>query len=376
MGNINIVGPNEACIVSGAWCGNKARKYKVHGWLWSWWGVSNVEKLSLNVMTLKPRCQSVETQKGVPLTVAGVAQVKIMYQKGQKQILDRACEAFIGRSSSEIEEVLRLTLEGHLRAITGQMTVEKIYKDRDEFADLVREVATPDLGKMGIQILSFVLQDIRDDVNYLSSIGRAQAAVVIKEATIGTNNAQRDAKIIESQCDQEKTDVITKCKASIDTARKNFKTMEADCNTKINKAKTEAGLAYEMQKAIEEQVIRDKEIEVDVIKKSKEIEIAKAEIMRKEKELIAKERLPAAFEGQKVEILANGFKEARVVVAEAEAMKIKLIGKAEADAIRATGQAEAEAMKIRAVAMQDYGKEALVQMIQNDQKIKKSRQNF
>merc|ERR1712173_174867 len=141
---------------------------------------------------------------------------------------------------------------------------------------------------MGIQILSFVLQDIRDDVNYLTSIGRAQAAVVIKEATVGTANALRDAKIIESRCEKEKTGVLTKCNANVDTARKNFKTVEADCQRQINKAQTEAGLAYSMQKAIEEQVIGDKEIEVDVIRKSKEIEIAKAEIMRKEKELVAK----------------------------------------------------------------------------------------
>ena len=237
--------------------------------------------------------------KGVPLTVAGVAQVKVMYQKGQKQILDRACENFIGKTSEEIKEVLQLTLEGHLRAITGQMTVEKIYTDRDEFADLVRETATPDLGKMGIQILSFVLQDIRDDVEYLSSIGRAQAAVVIKEATIGTNNAKRDAKIIESQCDQEKSEVINKCKANIDTARKNYKTMEADCNTKINAAKTEAGLAYDLQKALEEQIIREKEIEVEIIKAQKQIEVEKAEIIRRERELEATERLPAVFEAQR-----------------------------------------------------------------------------
>ena len=66
-----------------------ARKYKVHGWLWSWWAVSNVERLNLNVMTLKPTCESVETAKGVPLTLTGVAQVRIMYTKGQKAM--RAC---------------------------------------------------------------------------------------------------------------------------------------------------------------------------------------------------------------------------------------------------------------------------------------------
>jgi len=363
MGNINIVSPAEACIVSGGWCGSKNRKYKVHGWLWSWWGVSNVERLCLNVMTLKPRCAGVETSKGVPLTVEGVAQVKVMYQKGQKQILDRACEAFIGKTNEEIKEILQLTLEGHLRAITGQMTVEQIYTDRDEFSELVRETATPDLGKMGIQILSFVLQDIRDNVQYLTSIGRTQAAVVIKEATIGTNNAKRDAKIIESQCEKEKSEVINKCQENIDTARKNFKTMEAECNTQIYAAKTEAGLAYDLQKAKEEQVIREKEIEVEIIKAKTQIEVEKAEILRRERELEATERLPAVFEAKKVALLAEGNKMAKITVAEGNAIRIRLIGKAESDAIRAIGEATAEAMKTRAVAMQDYGREALVQMI-------------
>ena len=93
-----------------------------------------------------------------------------MYGKGEKQILERASQHFVGRDPKEIQEVLCLTLEGHLRAITGQLTVKQIYQDREAFAHQVRETAMPDLGKMGIQIVSFVVQDIRDDVDYLSSI--------------------------------------------------------------------------------------------------------------------------------------------------------------------------------------------------------------
>ena len=82
MGNINVTGPDEAVIVSGGCCGGSAKKYKVHGWLWSWAMVTNVERLNLNVMTLKPTCTSVETSQGVPLTVTGVAQVKNDYENG------------------------------------------------------------------------------------------------------------------------------------------------------------------------------------------------------------------------------------------------------------------------------------------------------
>jgi len=363
MGNINTVGPNEACVVSGGWCGSGSKTYNVGGWAWSWWFVSNVERISLNVLTIKPRCESVETSKGVPLTVTGVAQVKVMFNKGDKKLLQRACEHFIGRTSSEIEEVLRQTLEGHLRAILGQLTVEEIYKDREQFAQQVRETATPDVGKMGIQILSFVIQDVRDDVDYLTSIGKAQTAAVVKEATIGSTNAERDAKIQEAQCDQEINDATMKSETNIDNARKAYETCKAQCDTKINKAKTEAALAYDLQQAKEEQIIRDAELEVEVIKRRKQIEVEQAEVIRREKELEATERKPAEFNAQKIELLAEGERKAKVLVAEAEAQKIRLIGTAEAKAIEATGSAEATAMQMKAEAMQAYGRQALVQMI-------------
>merc|ERR1712178_563379 len=355
MGNINTVGPNEAVVVSGGRITSGSKKYTVGGWNWSWWFVSNVERISLNVLTLKPKCESVETSKGVPLTVTGVAQVKVMYNPknpNDRRLLERACEHFIGRSIAEIEDVLRQTLEGHLRAILGQLTVEEIYKDREQFAHQVRETATPDVGKMGIEILSFVIQDIRDDVEYLTSIGKAQTAAVQKEATIGSTNAERDAKIQEAQCDQETNDAKMKSETNIDNARKLYETTKAQCDTQINKARTEATLAYDLQQAKEEQIIRDAELEVEV-----------AEVIRREKELEATQRKPAEFNALKIELLADGERKAKVLVAEAEAQKIRLLGTAEAKAIEATGSAEAQAMQMKAEAMQAYGRQALVQMV-------------
>ena len=78
----------------------------------------------------------------------------------------------------------------------GTLTVEDVYQNREKFAGLVREVAAPDVGKMGIEILSFVIKDVTDDVNYLSSIGRAQTAIVKKDAAIGVAEAYRDSGIV------------------------------------------------------------------------------------------------------------------------------------------------------------------------------------
>merc|ERR1712114_46865 len=141
-------------------------------------------------MTLNPVCENVETAQGVPLTVTGVAQVKIMKNP---ELLHTASEQFLGKKEHEIKSTVLQTLEGHLRAILGTLTVEEVYKDRDQFASLVREVAAPDVGRMGIEILSFTIKDVYDNVDYLSSLGKTQTAAVKRDAEIGVAQANRQA---------------------------------------------------------------------------------------------------------------------------------------------------------------------------------------
>ncbi|KAK5599113.1 Flotillin-2, partial [Crenichthys baileyi] len=136
-------------------CGSDTKTYIVGGWAWAWWLVTNSQRLSLEIMTLQPRCEDVETAEGVAITVTGVAQVKVMTEH---DLLAVACEQFLGKSIIEIKAVLLQTLEGHLRSILGTLTVEQIYQDRDQFAKLVRDVAAPDVGRMGIEILSFTIK--------------------------------------------------------------------------------------------------------------------------------------------------------------------------------------------------------------------------
>merc|ERR1719268_521951 len=155
-------------------------------------------------MTLNPVCDNVETKQGVPLTVTGVAQVKIMKNP---ELLGVAAEQFLGKKEDEIKSTVLQTLEGHLRAILGTLTVEEVYKDRDQFASLVREVAAPDVGRMGIEILSFTIKDVYDKVEYLSSLGKTQTAAVQRDADIGVAEAERDAGIREAECKKEMMDI-------------------------------------------------------------------------------------------------------------------------------------------------------------------------
>merc|ERR1719447_258563 len=309
-------------------------------------------------MTLNPLCDNVETKQGVPLTVTGVAQVKIMKDPA---LLEIAAEQFLGKKEDEITETILQTLEGHLRAILGTLTVEEVYKDRDQFAALVREIATPDVGKMGIEILSFTIKDVYDNVDYLASLGKSQTAAVKRDAQIGVAQANRDAGIREAECEKSAMDIKYSTDTKIEDNSRAFKLQKANFDKEVNSAKAEAQLAYELQAAKIQQKIRNEEIQV--VERRKQIEIEEQEIKRKEKELTATVRLPAEAEAYKVQTVAEGNRTKVVESAKAEGEKIRLIGAADARAVEAVGRAEAESMRMKASAYKQYGDAAVMSLV-------------
>merc|ERR1719450_636082 len=311
-------------------------------------------------MTLNPVCDNVETKQGVPLTVTGVAQVKIMKDK---QFLGIAAEQFLGKKEEEITDTILQTLEGHLRAILGTLTVEEVYKDRDQFANLVRDIAAPDVGRMGIEILSFTIKDVYDNVDYLASLGKTQTAVVKRDAEIGVAQANRDPGIREAECEKSAMDIKYSTDTKIEDTRQGFKLQKANFDTEVNTAKAEAQMAYELQAAKIQQRIRNEEIQIQVVERRKQIEIEEQEIKRKEKELIATVKLPAEAEGYKVQTIAEGQRTKTVEAARADGEKIRLIGGAEAKAVEAVGRAEAESMRMKASAYKQYGDAAVMSLV-------------
>merc|ERR1719234_1599152 len=287
-------------------------------------------------MTLNPVCENVETAQGVPLTVTGVAQVKIMKNP---ELLHTASEQFLGKKEHEITETILQTLEGHPRAILGTLTVEEVYKDRDQFANLVRDIAKPDVGKMGIEILSFTIKDVFDNVDYLQSLGKAQTAAVKRDAEIGVAQANRDAGIREAECEKAAMDIKYSTDTKIEDNSRGFKLQKANFDMEVNTAKAEAQLAYELQAAKIQQRIRQ------------------------EKELIATVKLPAEAEGYKVQTIAEGQRTKTVEAARADGEKIRLIGAAEARATEAVGRAEAERMRMKASAYKQYGDAAILSLV-------------
>ncbi len=372
------VGPNEVLVISGR-KGRylnpdtgvlEERNYRIvkGGGTFVLPIVERVDDLSLEIMTIDVVTPKVYTQKGVPLTVDGVAQVKI---RGEDISIATAAEQLLSKSTQEIKNVALQTLEGHLRAILGTLTVEEIYQDRDAFAQQVQDVAATDMGRMGLQIVSFTIRDIRDDQGYLDALGQARTAEVKRDAQIGQANADRDARIQAARAMQAAREAEFIADARIAEAEKDFSVQKAAYDAEVNRRKAEAEQAYHIQIAIEQQKVRAEQVQIEVVERVKAIEVQKQEALRREQELEATVRKPAEAEKYRVEQIANAARFQREAEAQAEATAIRARGDAEAEAnrlrgmaqaqvIQAQGEAEAAAMREKAAAWATYNQAAIL----------------
>jgi flotillin len=375
------VGPNEVLVISGRRhaaldlvTGEKTtRNYRIvkGGGAFIWPVLERVDDLSLEIMTIDVVTPKVYTILGVPITVDGVAQIKV---RGDDVSIATASEQFLSKSADEIRNVALQTLEGHLRAILGTLSVEEIYKDRDAFAARVQDVAAGDLANMGLSIVSFTIKDIRDDQGYLDALGRKRTAEVKRDAQIGEAEAARDATIASAQARQEGETAKYQAETKIAEAEKDFQVQKADYDAQTNRKKAEAELAYTLQQNITNQEVKAEEVQVEVVERQKRIEVQEQEVQRKEKELEATVKKPAEAEQYRIQTLANAKKHQTLTEAEGQAAAERSIGEGEAEAnkarglaeaeiIRQQGFSEAEAMEKKALSWQMYNQAAIIQQI-------------
>jgi flotillin len=385
------VGPNEVLVVSG-----KRRRYVDPDGTVTFRGfrvvkgggtfvipvVEKVDVLSLELLTIDVQTPEVYTSKGVPVRVDGVAQIKV---KGDDISIATAAEQFLSKGTEDIKNIAMQTLEGHLRAILGTMTVEDIYQNRDAFASKVQEVAAGDMANMGLTIVSFTIRDIRDGQGYLEALGKPRIAQVKRDAQIAQAEADRDAMIRSAQATQAGQEAKFLADTKIAEAQRDYQANVAQYQAAVNQKKAEADLAYDLQKYKTGQLVKAEEVQVTIIEKQKQIELQQQEILRKQRELEANIQKPADAERYKVETLANarkfqleteaagaasatkatGFANADVAkatgIAEAEANKAR--GLAEAAIIEAQGKATAEAMRMKAESFKQYNEAAVIEMI-------------
>ncbi|NTV88777.1 MAG: flotillin family protein [Clostridiales bacterium] len=342
------VGPDEALIVSG-------RKKKlsngqvvgfriVKGGATFVWPIFEISKIiSLRIMPLDVN-SSAYTSQGVQVTVDGTAQIKI---DSSEEAIATAAEQFLSLKEEEIRRIATQTLEGHLRSIVGNLTVEEINQNRDVFAQKVQELAASDLANMGLKIISFTIREINDKNGYLESLGKAQIARVQRDAVIGQAEAKRDADIKSAEAMQAGQTAKFLAETKIAEANRDKEMKVADYAAAVNERKAESDLSYDKKKYVIEQEVQKEAMQVEIVKKQKEIELQEQEALRKEKELDGLVRKPAEAEKFKTELNAEADRIKRSKEAEAQSYTIKAEGLAKAEAIRAAGLAEAEIIKAK-----------------------------
>jgi flotillin len=385
------VGPNEVLVVSGRQ--NKmldssgvARRIGFRmvqgGGTFVWPVIERFDLLSLELLTLEPRCESVYTSQGVPVTVNGVAQVKV---KGDDISIATAAEQFLSKGHDEIHRIALETIEGHLRAIIGMMTVEDIYKNRDAFAQRVQDVAAGDMANMGLSIVSFTIKEISDPVGYMEALGKPRIAEVQRDATIAKAMADRDSTIKSAQANQAAQEAKYLADTKIAESKRDYDIKVAEYQVSVNQRKAESDLSYDLQKHKTNQAVKREEVQVEVVQKEMQIQVQNMEIERRAKELQATVERPADAERYRVRAIAEAeqFRLQAEASGRAEAIKAEGLaradiekaqgfaaaevkrqqGLAEADVIRAQGGSEAEAMQKKADSWQAYNQAAIVQIL-------------
>ena len=384
------VGPNQALIVYGA----GGIKIVRGGGTVVWPMVQSARELSLELMSFDVAPQKeLYSNQGVALLIDAVTQLKV---RSDEESIRTSAEQFLDKSQDAREAMIKLVMEGHLRGIVGQLTVEQIVKEPEMVADKVRSTCNEDLTKMGLEAVSFTIKEVRDQNEYISNMGRPDIARIQRDANIATAEAQRDTEIRLSQAqreaavaralsDQERVIAETASMTRQAEAQRDLEIKKAQYVETIQRQKAQADKAYEIQQAVMEQQVTTEKLKVQLIEREAQIKVQEAEIRRRERELQATVLKDAEIESQRIQLFAEAEKrkveldaEGRAIATmkdgqakidvdlisgEAQAKVTRLNGEANAQVIRAIGEAEAEAMRKKASAYLSYNEAAILDKI-------------
>lgn len=385
------VGPDEALIVTGSYLGAKTvhtdesgNRIKIirGGGTFVFPVFQQAQPLSLLSSKLEVTTPEVYTEQGVPVMADGTAIIKI---GGSISEIATAAEQFLGKSKEDRENEAKEVLEGHLRSILGSMTVEEIYKNRDKFSQEVQRVASQDLAKMGLIIVSFTIKDVRDKNGYLDSLGKPRIAQVKRDADIATAEADKETRIKRAEAAKEAQQSEIERATEIALAEKENLLKVAEYRREQDIAKARADQAYELQTAVSKQEVMEQEMQIRIIERQKQIELEEKEILRREKQYDSEVKKKADADRYAIEQNAAAAKSREMAEADAEKYRIEARAKAdsekvrldglakadseraqgetEADIIRLKGLAEAEAKRKIAEAFEHYGQAAVLDMI-------------
>src|SRR6202795_3944263 len=324
-------GPNEALIVYGF---RGTRVVQGHGTV-IFPMVENCKGLSLELMSfdVAPQ-QDLYTKQGVAVTVEAVAQIKV---KSDPESIQTAAEQFLTKSPPERDGLIRLVMEGHLRGIIGQLTVEEIVKQPEMVGDRMRSTCAEDINKMGLEVISFTIKEVRDKNEYISNMGRPDVARIKRDADVATAEAERDtaikraeamraSAIAKAQADQERVLAETLSQAKQAESQRDLDIKRANYLETVKRQQAQADKAYEIQTNVMQQQVVTEAVRIQQIEREQQIKVQDAEILRREKELIATVLKPAEVERQRIAVLAEAEKGRLTAEAEGHAAATRTQG--------------------------------------------------
>jgi len=358
-------GPHEALIIYGF---GGTRVVKGHGAIVAPM-IQVCRELSLELMSfdVAPQ-QDLYTKQGVAVTVEAVAQIKV---KSDTESILTASEQFLTKAPPEREGLIRLVMEGHLRGIIGQLTVEEIVKQPEMVSDRMRSTCAEDMNKMGLEVISFTIKEVRDKNEYITNMGRPDVARIKRDADVAAAEAdrdtaikralaQRESAVAKAQADQDRVLAETLSLGKQAEAQRDLEIKKAQYLEVTKRQQAQADKAYDIQTNIMQQQVVAEQVKVMQIEKEQQVKVQEAEINRREKELIATVLKGAEIERQRIETLAAAERQRLMAEAEGHASAIRAQGEAEAEIIFKKGEAEAKAMNVKAEAFQEYNQAAVI----------------
>src|SRR5262249_38226930 len=296
--------------------------------------------------------QYLYTRQGVAVTVEAVAQIKV---KSDPESIQTASEQFLTKTPQEREGLIRLILEGHLRGIIGQLTVEEIVKQPEMVGDRMRSTCADDMNKMGLEAISFTIKEVRDKNEYITNRGSPDVARIKRDADVAAAEAERDtaikraeamraAAVAKAQADKERVLAETISQAAQAEAQRDLQVKQANFLEAIQKQKASTDKAYEIQTNVMQQHVIAEQVKIEQVQKTGQIAVQEAEIQRRERELIATVLKQAEIERRRIEMLAEAQKQKLIFEADGQAASTRATGEAEAEIIFKKGEAEAKAM--------------------------------
>src|SRR5438309_2867439 len=266
--------------------------------------------LSLELMSfdVAPK-QDLYTRQGVAVTVEAVAQIKV---KSDPESILTAGEQFLTKSPEDRDGLIRLVMEGHLRGIIGQLTVEEIVKQPEMVGERMRSTCATDMNKMGLEVVSFTIKEVKDKNEYITNMGRPDIARIKRDADVAAAEAERDtairraqaqreAAIAKAQADQARVEAETASMAKQADATRELEVKRAQYLELTKRQQAQADKAYDIQANIMQQQVIAESVKVQQVEKEQQVKVQEAEIARREKELIATVLKQAEIERKRIE---------------------------------------------------------------------------